>query len=540
MTIKQTILYLIQRFKMNHSKKQETQLENIWLGTYQHDVPFEKVDVYHQEKTKYHKIQSIDNTTWSDLNMELVFQKLNRCTSVAGRQYLYHLLHCNEIDTKIFSNSESAYLRFIQDITLRKKIQKQLKVFNQFNGYQLIKLFVSDLPNKPKGYPFIYLLSLTLLFSLIGTLYNPNFIFAVLGIALINIIIHKIYILKITEFIPDMNSLNCMLYVASNLAKIKTSAPLIQIQNIQSKNKMIDEINKKTAWLLIDPSKVHELFASLIEYLNCFFLLNIITFLNSITTIKKYQQDLLFIFESIGSLDATIAISGCLNSANTYCVPQFNKGGKIKFEDIYHPLIQEPVSNSLQLENQSCLVTGSNMAGKTTFIKTIGINLILARNLQICFASSANIPKVIVRASIKRQDDLNQSKSYYYKEIEAILQFIQNSKNQENLYCFLIDEIFRGTNTLERLSISKAVLEYLGNNNFTFVTTHDIELQNMLNEKFQIYHFNAQIKNNSHFFDYKLKPGSCSTRNAIELLKLKGYPDTIIQTALNESVQLSK
>jgi len=178
------------------------------------------------------------------------------------------------------------------------------------------------------------------------------------------------------------------------------------------------------------------------------------------------------------------------------------------------------------------------MAGKTTFIKTIGINIILSQNLGICLAESANIPKVNVKSSINRQEDLSQNQSYYFKEIEAILQFIRYSENDYR-YCFLIDEIFRGTNTLERLSASTAVLDFLSDKNLILVTTHDIELQELLNGKFEIYHFNEQLDNNVHYFDYKIKHGPCSTRNAIRLLDLKGYPKTIIEKALKYCEKLS-
>ena len=140
------------------------------------------------------------------------------------------------------------------------------------------------------------------------------------------------------------------------------------------------------------------------------------------------------------------------------------------------------------------------MAGKTTFMKTIGVNLLLARTLNICLAGSANLPVVEVKTSIKRQDDLEDNKSYYYKEIESVLEFITLSKISGN-YIFLVDEIFRGTNTNERLSSATAVLNYLCKKNITMVTTHDLELQEFVDEKFEMYHFMEQVENGVHFFD---------------------------------------
>lgn len=295
MYLKQMILYSLRRLKTRGSQKQEALLNSVWQGTYNHDENLEKISLYHHEKIKHHKTEQVDSTTWTDLNMDLVFQKLNHCSSTAGRQYLYHLLHQYQIDSNVFNNSESGYLRFIQDVSLRKKIQKKLLCFNQNNAYQLVKLFLSDLPSKPKGHQLIYILSLSLLLTIAGISHIPELFFVATGLALTNLMIHKVFMLKIVEFIPDMNALNRMLRIAKQLIRIKATEPVFQMQNIQSQKSVIDEINKKTDWLLIDPTKTPELLAILIEYCNSFFLLNIINFLNSIATIKKHQKELLFI-----------------------------------------------------------------------------------------------------------------------------------------------------------------------------------------------------------------------------------------------------
>jgi DNA mismatch repair ATPase MutS len=257
-------------------------------------------------------------------------------------------------------------------------------------------------------------------------------------------------------------------------------------------------------------------------------------FLSSINEIKRKQKSLIVIYENIASLDAAISVASYLNSISRYCKPVFNENNTMLLIDMFHPFIETPVANSFSLENKSCLITGSNMAGKTTFIKTIGVNIILARALGICTAESANIPIAKVKTSIRRQDDLNDNKSYYYKEIESILEFINLSKSCDQ-YIFLIDEIFRGTNTSERLSSATAVLKHLSQKSINMVTTHDMELQNLLSDKFEMYHFMERIEDDEHFFDYLIKPGPCHSRNAIKLLELMGYPESIIEEALKLS-----
>ena len=178
------------------------------------------------------------------------------------------------------------------------------------------------------------------------------------------------------------------------------------------------------------------------------------------------------------------------------------------------------------------------MAGKTTFIKTLAINTILAQTLYFVLAKKTNIPQLIVRSSIIKADDIKGHKSYYYKEIEAILEFIKLSENR-NKYLFVIDEIFRGTNTIERVAAATSVLKHMGVQNYVFVTTHDIELQELLSGIFEMYHFSEQVSDGRHYFDYKLKAGPCKSKNAIKLLEIKGYPSEIVAAAKKLASSLS-
>jgi DNA mismatch repair ATPase MutS len=168
------------------------------------------------------------------------------------------------------------------------------------------------------------------------------------------------------------------------------------------------------------------------------------------------------------------------------------------------------------------------MAGKATMIKTIGLNIIFAQTLWIVLAKSAVMPKLRVSTSIKREDSLKTGKSYYFVEIERLLKHVREATTSDgNIY--LLDEIYRGTNTVERISASVAVLESLARSNIVLVTIHDIELQDLL-ANYQMFHFreNADARN---LFSYKIRHGPCTTRNAIELLKIVGYPKDIIDRA---------
>jgi DNA mismatch repair ATPase MutS len=195
-----------------------------------------------------------------------------------------------------------------------------------------------------------------------------------------------------------------------------------------------------------------------------------------------------------------------------------------------HPLLATPVRNSLRLDDRSALVTGSNMAGKTTLIKMIGINIILGRTLGFCLAARAVIPQSGVMASIRSEHSVESGKSHYFGEIERLQTFIESADRGERRV-FIIDELFSGTNTVERIAIARAVLEQLGANAQVLVTTHDVELQQYLSDHYDLYHFqeNPDIDG---FFDYQLMPGPATQRNAIRLLDRIGFPAKVVARAM--------
>jgi DNA mismatch repair ATPase MutS len=224
-----------------------------------------------------------------------------------------------------------------------------------------------------------------------------------------------------------------------------------------------------------------------------------------------------------------------------YCIPEIteNQNG-INAKEAYHPLIIDCVKNTINVDKKSILLTGSNMSGKTSFIRTIGINVITGLTLNTCFAEKFVLPRIRVYSAIRISDDLMNDKSYYFEEVLTIKQMIERSGNgQPNLY--LLDEIFKGTNTVERISAGKAVLSSLNHaNNIVFVSTHDIELADLLKDEYELHHFSEIIDKKTVDFDYKLKEGKLKNRNAIRILQINDYPENIINEAFILSKEIDK
>ncbi|MCW6074906.1 MULTISPECIES: MutS-related protein [Clostridium] len=198
---------------------------------------------------------------------------------------------------------------------------------------------------------------------------------------------------------------------------------------------------------------------------------------------------------------------------------------KIECKNIGHPLIniKDRVCNDLTMKNNILLITGSNMSGKTTFLRTLGINLVLAYSGAPVCAEEMSSSLMDIYTSMRITDDLKGGISTFYRELIKIKNIINHSKNKIPMI-FLIDEIFRGTNSKDRYIGAKNVLFNL-NKPWIIggLTTHDLELCVLdKDEAIKNYHFSEYYKNNKIYFDYKIKKGQSTTTNAKYLMNMVG------------------
>ena len=164
------------------------------------------------------------------------------------------------------------------------------------------------------------------------------------------------------------------------------------------------------------------------EYVNLLFLFDINAFVFSVQEIRSERSLLRGVFDAIGRIDAAQSTARWRKSLPHWSAPAFSAPKKeMMVEAVYHPLLHSPVSNSMHLCGTGALITGSNMAGKTTFMKAMGVNAILAQTLNTVCARSWNAPPVIVRTSIERNENLLDGKNHYLAEVESIRSLLQAS-----------------------------------------------------------------------------------------------------------------
>jgi len=233
---------------------------------------------------------------------------------------------------------------------------------------------------------------------------------------------------------------------------------------------------------------------------------------------RKGAKDMRTWLEVVGYFEAMASVATLPQLNPNWTYPKFGEELAIRAENLGHPLIEEHdrVTNDFGLDGIA-IISGSNMSGKTTFLRTVGINLVLGyMGAPVC-ATQFYAPMVDIWTCMRPPDNLKKSISTFYAELLRIKNIIDNEKPM----LFLIDEIFAGTNSEDRVEGAKQVLLHLsGKQNIGMITTHDLEV--CRTEGFANYHFSENYVSDSINFDFKIKTGISTTRNARYLMKMVG------------------
>lgn len=480
---------------------------------------------------------TVDDTTWGDLDLDNVFAAVDRTTGTPGRQVLYHQLRTYESDPAVLAERARQHALFRRDAALRERIQLSSVRLDGHGAAYLAPLLLGHLPAVPRFAWLFHLLSWLTPACLVGMLVVPPLFLPALLLVCINVGIYATYGQKILPHFAGFSQVVALLDSAAELGQLPDSHPLPQLARLRASAGLIATVRRRLGWLAMDRNALPELVQALFGYLNMACLLDVGIFLRALHGLQTHRAALVDVFEAIGSLDAAIAVASYLESVPASTVPTIVDRRHFDLIGLYHPLIPAAVDNAFTATDRSALIAGPNMAGKTAFVRTIGLNLILAQTLHFCLARQAVVPRAIVRSAIRREDALADGSSYFFTEIKQVLEFTRLDAAAP-LHVFLIDEIFRGTNTIERIASSAAVLRHLAAHHIVFATTHDFELQEILAGRYALFHFSDRVVDGHYGFDYRISAGPVRSRTAIKLLALSGYPATITDEATALASQL--
>ncbi len=496
------------------------------------ETNFEYISNYYNniDKTKYSHIVS-DNTC-TDIDFEALFDFCDRTSSKVGQQYLYSRLRCVDKDKNKIIEQENL-INNIQEKNIIDDIKKQLKRLNSFESYYLCRVFQDGPLPKDKYLKLTQILPFISILSIVLTIFINKFIVLLIPIIILNMIVHyrnKENLLFYSEVFTQLAILESISIKLKDLGYCKEQSDSI---------KKLKTINKQTKIIRLQ-NKVRNDFEIIswviIELIKIGFSIEAIIFNKVMSKIQDNKKAIESLYENIGKIDLAISTISLRETLPYYCKPNItNYSKKIKACEIFHPLIDNCVSNNINIDERSALITGSNMSGKTTFIRTMAVSVLTANTLNTCFARSMSLGNILLDSAIKISDSLLNDKSYYFEEVLRIKSMINNAKSGKT-YLLLLDELYKGTNTIERIACAKSVLSYLNKENIVIASTHDTELCELLKDDYDIYHFGEKIIKDVLSFDYTIKSGKPTETNAIRILDLNEYPKEII----DESYKIAK
>lgn len=476
----------------------------------------------------------IDDITWNDLNMDEVFKKMNHTQSSAGEEMLYHMLRSPSYDVKEMERREELTEYFSTHEDERVACQVLFAKLGNTGKYSIYDYldYLDELGERSNRHHYMAFLLILLSIAII---------FGNLPIGLVILVF--VFIINILTYFKEKNEIDPYIISFAYIFRLLDMAGELEKQKIEilaGENEKLRTAAgrfgnfRRGSFLLMSSGRMSassNILEVFLDYLRMIFHLDLIQFNRMLREVRNHTKEIDLMLTITGEIDAVIAIGAFRKGSPGYCVPRFSDKPAVRAENLYHPLIEAPVKNSIY-EDRSVLITGSNASGKSTFLKTVAVNAILAQTIHTCMADSYETGIFRICSSMALRDDIQSGASYYMVEIKSLKRILDAQKEEGTPVLCFVDEVLRGTNTVERIAASTEILKSLCTKNcLCFAATHDIELTYLLEKDFANYHFEEEIEENDIFFSYKLMEGRSSTRNAIKLLSIMGYDDIIVEKA---------
>lgn len=475
----------------------------------------------------------VDDITWNDLDMDRIFALINQSISPIGDEYLYEILRKPVFEEEELKERQRLLEFFSEKEMERHKVQALLAGIRKpgnVSVYEAVSV-TKEVEIQGKGFQIVMCGAFFLSLLFFAAMPSPG-IFCFLGICILNIITYFMRKQDIDLYLTSFRCVIQLLEAQKNLEKLKIPELASYMEEGKRCRKELRTFQKGSFLVLEQSSTGGGMEGLIMDYIRMLTHIDLIKFSTMMKAMQEHQEEILGLMKIFGYLDAMISIASFRVSLPYYSIPELEMAGKayLKVENLYHPLLSHPVANSIEAEN-GILVTGSNASGKSTFLKNIAVNTILAQTIYTVTASEYQAPYFKVMTSMALRDDLERGESYFIVEIRSLKRILDETEKEGCLLC-IIDEVLRGTNMIERIGASSRILAGLDREHvLPFAATHDIELSYILEDLYENYHFEEEVKEHEVVFNYLLKKGRVTTRNAIRLLEMTGYPENLSEEA---------
>ncbi len=487
------------------------------------------------DETKGSDVCEVDEVTWSDLQMDEVFARVNHTKSYIGEQFLYHILHIPKAEYEQRMRNELQRTCLSENEQLRLELEEKLFAIGKDEGAYYLPYFLMHTELwRVKKTCFLYLLQILLVSLFLGTIITKSYVILMLLILSVgfNLMIYLRMKNQYEVFLYSLGTIKQMLNLGNFITRKEMREALQIPEEICAIVKELLPLSNQIMWWNTRKMMAFsgDISSIMQDYLCGITLLDITMFNHIIKQANGKQEALLKLFCYIGQMDVNIATVSYRGSLPFYCRASIKKENPFKVEEMVHPLLNNGVGNDFTL-NKRGIITGGNAAGKSTFMKAVAINIIMAKALNTCTAKSFQIPNLSVMTSMSLRDDVLHGESFYFREAKRIKQML-DAAGQDKTYLFVIDEMLKGTNTCERVAAATSILQhFVSTNQYILVATHDFDVVNHLKGDYEDFYFDSIVKEKDIYFDYKIHAGKGGKTNAIALLKILDYPKEIIENA---------
>lgn len=474
----------------------------------------------------------IDDITWDDLDMDKVFMLINQTVSACGEDYLYARLRIPRFTGSELDEDERLYRYFDEHPKERIRIACELYEIGKMKDISMVE-HIYRIENVGKRSTLAY--RICGIFSLLSLI--TLFVFPIVGIFMIvaavimAVRMHK----KATEdevesYMHSLSGVMRMITAAQRIMKHPDAELAGYYEQMKRDTEDLSALQRRSR-LIVTRKGYGDILSGIVTGIISFFCVDLVAFYATIEEFMQKRETIGDLIDVLGRLDASISVASFRKYLPLYCLPEFTDGAvEIDVDNLYHPLLDNPVANSICMDGGT-LITGSNASGKSTFIKSVAINTILAQTIHTSLATSYRSGYLKVMTSMSLADNVTTGESYYIVEVKSIKRILDEAVKGAPMLC-IVDEVLRGTNTIERIAASSEILSRINKEHVIMLAaTHDIELTYMLAGSFTNYHFDEEITDDDVIFNYLLKEGRTVSRNAIALLSVLGYPRDVIKNA---------
>jgi len=486
---------------------------------------------------KHYSEEGIDEITWNDLSMDDVFHRIDYTASSTGEEYLYYLLHTPQTMEALedFERKVSFFQENMQKRVEFEIIFRRLGSTGKYSLYDYID-FLDNLEKKPPGRvalkDALYIPAILLLFF-----NTPIGVVAIVGVMLYQMFAYMGEKKKIEPYLISFSYISRLYKVAKEFLKLEEPVFADTISHMQEllKGLSLSQVGEGLVFSQTGPIAGSNPLEIFYDYIKACFHIDLIVFYHMLGQVRSHISQIDGLIGELGRMEAAMSVAlyrAYLEAEEAaYTKPDFS-GECLEVTEGYHPLLVHGVANSITAK-KGILLTGSNASGKSTFLKTVALAACLGQTIHTVNAKAYRAPMYRIFSSMSLKDHIESGESYFIVEIKAMKRILDSRpKNGEKQVLCFVDEVLRGTNTVERIAAAYEILLRLQGEGITcFAATHDLELADLLAGEYDNYHFEEEMRDNDVTFSYEIKEGKATTRNAIKLLRVLEYDENLVENA---------